>query len=270
MILIWIRSIGSYLLSYSSVTFLLLAMPSSVISQENRMKEFNIDSLPNGSRIVMHGTSPATHAVVWLHGLGATADDFPPIVPELGLSDKRSILFVFPQAPIRPITINGGMSMPGWYDIKGISIEDKQDAIGMAESQETVNQIIDELIEYGISSKNIVLAGFSQGGAVTYFTGVRSRHELAGLLTLSTYLPFESETEKEQSGVNLKTPIFASHGSFDPVVPIALGEMSVSALTSLGYNVRWQVYPMEHQVAMEQIQHIGEWFNQVFSRKEED
>lgn len=234
------------------------------------MKSINIDSLAKGSRVIMHGQTPATHAVVWLHGLGATADDFPPIVPELGLSDSCSILFVFPQAPVRPITINGGMSMPGWYDIKGMSIEDKQDAIGMAESQATVDQILDELIESGIPSSNIVLAGFSQGGAVTYYAGVRSKHKLAGLLTLSTYLPFEENTEKEQSGANINTPIFASHGSFDPVVPISLGEMSVKALKQLGFDVQWQVYPMEHQVAMEQIQSIGTWINKVFSTPSAD
>ena len=265
MIAMWIRSNASYLLSYASLVFILVAMPTVSVSQENRMKEFNIESLPKGSRMVVHGTSPVTHAVVWLHGLGATADDFPPIVPELGLSADRSILFVFPQAPERAITINGGMSMPGWYDIKGVSIEDKQDAVGMAESQALVNQIVDELLEFGIASKNIVLAGFSQGGAVTYFTGVRSKHKLAGLLTLSTYLPFEGDTEKEQSGVNFKTPIFASHGSYDPVVPLALGEASVNVLKGLGYEIQWQIYPMEHQVAMEQIQHIGKWLNEVFS-----
>lgn len=222
--------------------------------------------LPPNSINLVHGSGEPTHAVVWLHGLGATADDFPPIVPELGLDAKRSIRFIFPQAPNRPITINGGMTMPGWYDIKGVRIEDKQDAQGMAESKTMVEGILDELTASGIPSTNIILAGFSQGGAVTYFTGVRTRHELAGMLALSTYLPFDSQTEAEHTKVNQQTPIFASHGTYDAVVPMALGETSVKVLTELGYSVRWQTYPMEHQVAMEQIKHIGEWINMVFSQ----
>ena len=263
MILIWIRSIGSYLLSYSSVTFLLLAMPSSVISQENRMKEFNIESLPNGSRIVMHGTSPATHAVVWLHGLGATADDFPPIVPELGLSDKRSILFVFPQAPIRPITINGGMSMPGWYDIKGISIEDKQDAIGMAESQETVNQIIDELIEYGISSKNIVLAGFSQGGVIALQAALQHEATLGGVMVLSSYIALAEELETSLHPANKAIPVFLAHGQYDGVLPFPLAQQSTSLLNKWGYKVQYHDYAMEHSVCPEEITHISQWLSSL-------
>lgn len=218
------------------------------------------------SIVLNHGKDEPTHAIIWLHGLGASADDFPPIVPELGLSTDRSIRFVFPQAPDRAITINGGMKMPGWYDIKGMSIEDKQDAEGMTESQATVEALIDQQIAMGIPSEHIILAGFSQGGAVTYFTGIRSKHKLAGLLTMSTYLPFEENTSLERSSENLKTPIFASHGTHDPVVPISLGQSSVEHLTKLGYSVQWQTYPMEHQVVMEQIQEIGVWINTVFDK----
>jgi len=224
-------------------------------------------TLPKDSIELVHGDGAPTHAIIWLHGLGATANDFPPIVPELGLLKSRTIRFIFPQAPDRPITINGGMRMPGWYDIKGMSIEDKQDAVGMKESQIMLDGIVEQQVSDGISSSNIILAGFSQGGAVTYFTGVRSSHKLAGLLTLSAYLPFDENTQAEQLEANQHTPIFASHGLHDQVVPLAMGKRSVDLLTQLGYNIKWKTYPMEHQVVMPQIEDIGRWINEVFSER---
>lgn len=224
-------------------------------------------TLPANSIELIHGDGVPTHAIIWLHGLGASANDFPPIVPELGLAPGRVIRFIFPQAPDRAITINGGMRMPGWYDIKGVSIEDKQDSVGMDESRTMLDQIIESQIESGIASENIILAGFSQGGAVTYFTGVRSKRKLAGLLTLSTYLPFGQDTKAEQSGDNIDTPIFASHGTHDGVVPLSMGKHSVDTLNQLGYSVTWKTYPMEHQVMMSQIKDIGEWINEVFSNQ---
>ena len=222
---------------------------------------------PKDTIELVHGDGTPTHAIIWLHGLGASANDFPPIVPELGLLKSRTIRFIFPQAPDRPITINGGMRMPGWYDIKGVSIEDKQDAIGMKESQSMLDDMLEQQINAGIPSENIILAGFSQGGAVTYFTGVRSQHKLAGLLTLSTYLPFDGDTQAEQNEANLHTPIFASHGTYDPVVPLTMGKRSVDVLSELGYNIKWKTYPMEHQVMMPQIEDIGRWINEVFSER---
>lgn len=251
--------ISSILIAYS-IAINACAQSPSKHAEEKMMK------LPPDSIDLVHGAGEPKHVVIWLHGLGATADDFPPIVPELGLDPARPIRFIFPQAPSRPITINGGMTMPGWYDIKGVRIEDKQDSQGMAESRSMIDALLDQLISDGISSTNIILAGFSQGGAVTYFTGVRSQYRLGGLLALSTYLPFDSDTKSQHSGVNVQTPIFASHGSYDAVVPIALGEQSVSTLRELNYRVRWQTYPMEHQVAMEQIKDIGQWINQVFAQ----
>ncbi len=221
--------------------------------------------LPKGSIDLIHGDGKPKYAIIWLHGLGATADDFPPIVPELDLASDLTVRFIFPQARNRPITINGGMSMPGWYDIKGLTIEDKQDAIGMAESSALVESIIEQLIEHGFKSQHIVLAGFSQGGAVTYFAGLRSKRTLGGLLTLSTYLPFDGNTASERAQENSNTPIFASHGTYDAVVPLNMGEHSVQVLKDLGYDIQWQTYPMEHQVSMPQIKHIGAWLNKVFS-----
>jgi phospholipase/carboxylesterase len=214
---------------------------------------------------LVQGSGDVQHAVIWLHGLGASANDFPPIVPELGLDSGRAIRFIFPQAPDRPITINGGMSMPGWYDIKGANIEDKQDVIGMGESQVLLEELIQRQVDLGIASSNIIIAGFSQGGAVVYHTGLRSKHQLAGMLTLSTYLPFAEQVPTELNKINSDTPIFASHGSYDAMVPFEFGKNSADTLSKLGYQVQWRSYPMEHQVVMEQIQDIGAWINKVFS-----
>src|SRR5690554_5796403 len=135
----------------------------------------------------IYGSANPTHVIIWLHGLGATADDFVPVIPYLGLSKALNIRFIFPQAPSRPITLNGGYVMPGWYDIKGMDIADKEDRPGMVQSQNTLEALIAEQVAKGIPSTHIVLAGFSQGGAVAYYTGIRSSHKLAGILALSTY-----------------------------------------------------------------------------------
>jgi len=224
-----------------------------------------VDVLPKGSIVLNYGEGEPAHTIIWLHGLGATANDFPPIVPELGLDGSRAIKFVFPQAPNRPITINGGYAMPGWYDIKGMSLEEKQDIGGMRESQAMLEGLIDAEVTRGIEASNIIIAGFSQGGAVAYYTITRSQTKLAGVIALSTYLPFAEQTEVEQSGINVTTPILANHGTHDPVVPLTYGADSVDSLKKLSYQLEWKTYPMEHQVVMEQIQDIGRWINKVFS-----
>ncbi len=239
------------MLVYNPLAYTQNSLEKSTMSENNTIE-------------LIHGSGQPTHAVIWLHGLGATANDFPPIVPELGLSQNRVIRFVFPQAPDRPITINGGMVMPGWYDIKGMDIADKQDAVGMTESQATLDRLIDEQIALKISAGNIIIAGFSQGGAVAYHVGVRSNHKLGGILALSTYIPFSEQVATEHSKVNIQTPILANHGTHDPVVPIQLGQASADLLVDLGYLIKWQTYPMEHQVVMEQIKDVGAWINQTF------
>lgn len=211
----------------------------------------------------IYGAAEPTHAVIWLHGLGATADDFVPVIPYLGLASSLGVRFVFPQAPNRPITINGGHVMPGWYDIKGTDITDKEDLPGMTESRTTLEGLVDEQIKRGIPSTNIVLAGFSQGGAVAYYTAVRSQHKLGGLLALSTYLPFLAQLSAEHSGVNKSTPILAMHGNADPVVPLQAGKLSADGLVALGYPVEWRVYSMEHNVIPEQLTDIGVWLNSI-------
>ena len=217
---------------------------------------------------LVHGTGNVDHAIIWLHGLGASANDFPPVVPELGLDQGRAIRFVFPQAPNRPITINGGMSMPGWYDIKGMNIEDKQDEVGMAESKSLLDSLIEQQIEAGVPSSQIIIAGFSQGGAVAYHTALRSKHRLAGVMALSTYLAFAEELKSERNEINNGIDILVNHGNFDQVVPVELSKMSVDVLTGLGYSVDYKLYPMEHQVIMPQIKEIGLWINKQFTKAE--
>lgn len=212
----------------------------------------------------VHGTNTPSHAIIWLHGLGASADDFVPVIPYLGLASSPSVRFVFPQAPNRPITVNNGYVMPGWYDIKGVDLADKEDLPGITESQTSLEALVTEQIAKGISSEKIILAGFSQGGAVAYYTGIRSSHKFAGILALSTYLPFLRTAAEQHSGVNAATPILAMHGSEDAVVPLAAGKLSADSLAQLGYNISWKQYPMEHSVIPEQIADIGVWINQLF------
>ncbi len=214
---------------------------------------------------LVHGEGKPTHAVIWLHGLGASCDDFPPVVPHLGLAPTPAIRFIFPQAPDRAITINNGIVMPGWYDIKGSELSDREDLPGMTESQATLNDLIDQQIAQGINSKNILIAGFSQGGAVAYFTAIRSKHSLAGVLAMSTYIPFGDQTEKEASDINKNMPILAMHGTHDPVVPIDMGKNSADLLSKLGYPVQWKTYAMDHSVNMTQIEDIGKWINTLIT-----
>lgn len=249
------------ILSLITISSYLKAEPQ----HHNQANTMQLKTINDISRIELQsGEGTPEHAIIWLHGLGATADDFVPIIPHLGLAADRPIKFVFPQAADRPITVNGGMRMPGWYDIKGLSIQDKQDAQGMAESAAIVAKLIDELIDQGIPSTNILLFGFSQGGAVVYHQGLRHPQQLAGLACLSTYLPFAEDVATQASDANKSIPILVNHGSFDAVVPVSMGEASVATLKALGCSVEWQQYPMEHQVMMEQIEALGKWIDSIY------
>lgn len=210
------------------------------------------------------GEGAPTHAVIWLHGLGATADDFAPVIPYLKLENTPAIRFVFPQAPNRPITLNGGYVMPGWYDIKGSDLSDKEDLAGMTDSRETLNALIADQIAKGVPAQNIIIAGFSQGGAVAYYTGLRLQQKIAGILALSTYLPFAAQAKTEHSRVNIDTPIMAMHGLHDGVVPLGMGKASADTIKALGYPVEWQEYPMEHNVVPDQLVDIGRWIRRAF------
>lgn len=193
------------------------------------------------------------HAVIWLHGLGADGHDFEPIVPQLVRPEWPPLRFVFPHAPVRPITLNGGLAMRGWYDIAGFDLSQKQDESGIRASITHVETLIAREIERGVPGANIVLAGFSQGGAVALAAGLRHARNLAAIVALSTYLPIAERTTGERHAANAATPIFMGHGAFDPVVPQVLGERSRDGLREWGYSVDWHSYPMAHQVCPQEI-----------------
>jgi phospholipase/carboxylesterase len=215
---------------------------------------------------VEHETQPQpTWSVIWLHGLGADGNDFAPIVPELVDARWPGVRFVFPHAPVRPVTVNNGAPMRAWYDIKGMAIADKQDAEGIRASIEEVETLIARELERGVPAERIILAGFSQGGAMALSAGLRHGHTLAGLLILSAYLPLHETIEAERSGANHATPIFWGHGSADPIVPMALGEQSRQALAMLGHRIDWHSYPMAHQVSLPEIADIRSWLTERFT-----
>ncbi len=209
-------------------------------------------------------TSPnPTHSVVWLHGLGADGNDFAPIVPELRLPASRAVRFVFPHAPVQPVTINGGMAMRSWYDIlvpNLVRIEDEQ---GIRQSERAVDALIKREVQRGIPTENIVLAGFSQGCAMTLHTGLRAPYKLAGLMGLSGYLPLIDMAESDRHAANIDTPIFMGHGLFDPVVTLDRAETSSKKLAALGYTVQWHTYPMQHSVCPEEISDMAAFLNSV-------
>ncbi|MEM7584244.1 MAG: carboxylesterase [Acidobacteriota bacterium] len=206
----------------------------------------------------------AKTAVIWLHGLGADGHDFAPIPPELGLDPDLAVRFVFPHAPRIPVTINMGMVMPAWYDIRSFD-ERGQDEPGLRRSSDQIEALIEREVERGVPSHRIVLAGFSQGAALSLFTGLRYPQRLAGLMPLSGYLPLADKVFAESSAENRPTPIFQAHGSHDPVVPVQLGAMTRDKLLTQGYSVTWRDYPMEHQVCPQEIQDIGSWLGEVLA-----
>ncbi|MEO7433244.1 MAG: alpha/beta hydrolase [Dokdonella sp.] len=199
------------------------------------------------------------HAIIWLHGLGADGNDFAPIVPELVGRDWPPVRFVFPHAPMRAVTINNGVRMRAWYDILGMAIAQKQDETGIRESIASLDELIAREAERGIPPERIILAGFSQGGAIALAGGVRHGARLAGIVALSTYLPLEAATAADRTTANMGLPIFFGHGSADPIVPEALGTRSRDALAHLGYAVEWHGYPMAHQVCAEEIDDLRSW-----------
>ena len=202
---------------------------------------------------------PARSSVIWLHGLGADGHDFPPIVPELGLEAELAVRFVFPHAPTIPVSINGGMPMPAWYDILGLDFDQRHDEAGIRRSAERVRALIEREHARGIPSERIVLAGFSQGGAIALFVALREKEPLAGIVALSTYVVLPKALEVERSPANQRTPIFQAHGTLDPVVAFERGRSAREELARLGYTIEWHQYPMEHQVCLEEIAALGTW-----------
>lgn len=214
--------------------------------------------------VVLEPGRTADAAVIWLHGLGASGHDFPPVVPELGLPRGHAVRFVFPHAPAIPVTINGGMVMPAWYDILDMDFDQRRvDEGGVRESAAHLERLIAREEQRGVPARRVVLAGFSQGGAIALHTGVRHPERLAGLLALSTYLAVDGDVEHERSPANQDVPILQCHGTQDPMVPMRKGEAARDRLRGLGYAVEWETYPMQHQVCMEEIERIGAWLRGV-------
>jgi len=216
---------------------------------------------------ILTSTTPDA-SVIWLHGLGADGNDFVPLVPELQLPDTLGVRFIFPHAPHRPVTCNGGYVMRAWYDIYSLENTRREDRDGMVESQHLVETLIQQEIHRGINPDRIILMGFSQGGAIALYTGLRFSHRLGGIGALSTYLPFANQIADERHDANNNVPIFMAHGLYDPVVSMALGETSCQALKGLGYSVQWHSYPMEHSVCLEEITDISQWLLQLLSGKD--
>jgi phospholipase/carboxylesterase len=212
---------------------------------------------------------PATAqaSIIWMHGLGADAHDFEPIVPHLNIPAGLGLRFVFPNAPVRPVTINGGMAMRAWYDILGMDIPRREDDAGIRDSEAAIQKLIRREQQRGIAVENILLAGFSQGGAMTLHSGLRYPEALGGLLALSCYLPLQASFASERHPANQRTPIFMAHGTFDPVVPYALGKTGMEYLQGLEYAVDWHEYPMAHEVNLEEIQAIGAWIRGTLQSK---
>jgi phospholipase/carboxylesterase len=217
------------------------------------------------STIDIHPESVHKYSVIWLHGLGADGSDFKGIVPELHLTAEPNIHFIFPNAPIQSVTINGGMQMRAWYDILEMSLERKVDIGGIYQSAKLVELLIHKEMDKGILSEHILLAGFSQGGVVALHTGLGFQHKLAGIVALSTYFPTFEQLKPELSAANNASPIFMGHGILDSVVAIELGKTAFNALRDLGYNVEWHDYLMEHSVCIEEIGHISAFINRIFN-----
>jgi phospholipase/carboxylesterase len=205
----------------------------------------------------------ADSAVIWLHGLGADGHDFVPIVPELRLPASLAVRFVFPHAPAIPVSLNFGMVMPAWYDIAGPDLRStRHDEPGIRKSSARLEALVARERERGVPANRIVLAGFSQGGAVAIHTALRHPERLAGLMALSTYLVLDDKLEAERSAANRDLPILECHGTMDPMVPEERGRACRDKLQSLGYEVNWHSWPMEHQVCAEEIDVIGAWLRE--------
>jgi len=203
----------------------------------------------------------ANAAVIWLHGLGADGNDFVPVIPHLVPSEGTHIRYIFPHAPRIPVTVNGGMQMPAWYDILEMNIDRSVDEDQLLQSAKAVQDLIQREIDRGIAPERIVLAGFSQGGAVAYEVALTSEYKLAGVMALSTYLATKDSVKP--SGKQQNTPFLVQHGSMDPVVPVQLGEQAKDWLQNNDHQVVWNTYPMQHQVCQPQLEDIRDWLQEV-------
>ncbi|MFQ5468933.1 MAG: alpha/beta hydrolase [Gammaproteobacteria bacterium] len=211
--------------------------------------------------IEINPEKPADCSMIWLHGLGADGNDFVGIVEQLDLPRNRNIRFVFPHAPMQPVTINGGHIMRAWYDIDSLEFVNREDEQGIRASAEAVTELIENEVNRGISSRNILLAGFSQGGAIALHLGLRHPEPLGGILALSTYLPVADKVNKEKSPAQADMPIMMAHGSVDDVIPVQLARQSSETLISMGFDLQWHQYAMSHMVCPEEIRDISAWIS---------
>ena len=216
--------------------------------------------LETESAVTIEPAGTARASVIWLHGLGADGYDFVPMVKELGLAPDANIRFVFPHAPVRPVTLNAGMPMRAWYDIVSLDRAGKVDEKGIRESETRVRGLI---AEQKVEPSRIVVAGFSQGGAIALHTALRLPDRLAGVLALSTYLPMADTLATERSEANRDTPILMCHGQYDAMLTLQIGQSSRDQLIKLGHKVEWHEYPMAHEVCVEEIERIGTWLREV-------
>ena len=215
--------------------------------------------------VTVNPTQSHQATVIWLHGLGADGHDFEPIVPELRLDPALGIKFIFPHAPVMPVTINGGYPMRAWYDIRNADLSQREDEQGVRQSAEQIQCLIDHEIQQGIAANKIILAGFSQGGAITLHLATRLDYRLAGIIALSTYLTIPDKLAAEKTSENLNTPLLMAHGIQDPVVPIQRGQYSAKVLQDNGFNLSWFEYPMQHAVCPAEIQQIAHFIQQAVS-----
>jgi phospholipase/carboxylesterase len=209
-------------------------------------------------------------SVIWLHGLGADGNDFVPVVDELGLPPRLAVRFIFPHAPMQPVTINGGFVMRAWYDVLNQDMSFREDEAGVRRSQQEIEKLITKEKDRGIGASRIVLAGFSQGGAIAMQTGLRHSERLAGIMALSSYLPLASTLAAEASAANRNVPIFMAHGTADPLIPLPLASLSREHLKQHGYQVEWHQYLMPHSVCQEEIRDIGQWLQRVLAKGTSD
>jgi phospholipase/carboxylesterase len=215
------------------------------------------------------GGAQADGTVIWLHGLGADGHDFEPIVPELNLAEHADIRFVFPHAPVRPVTINGGVPMRAWYDVISLDRSGPQDEAGIRDSAASLLQLIEREKGRGVDASRIVLAGFSQGGAIAMHTAMRVPRRLAGLMALSTWMPLESTIGEEvvdnAQSQPRELPVLMAHGTFDPMLPLAAGQHAREIMQDAGFKVQWHEYPMAHAVCAEEISEIRKWLVNIYS-----
>lgn len=210
------------------------------------------------------GENPAA-SVIWMHGLGADGNDFVPVVDELRLPQQLAVRFIFPHAPMQPVTINGGFVMRAWYDVFNQDLSFREDEAGVRRSQQEIEKLITKEKDRGIAASRIVLAGFSQGGAIALQTGLRHPERLAGIMALSCYLPLAATLAAEANAANHAVPIFMAHGTADPLIPLSLASLSRVQLEQQGYRVEWHQYLMPHSVCPEEIRDIGQWLQHVLT-----